>query len=385
MGVDIPPSISLGGVDLYWGAFLIVAVFTVLLVLGTKLSARVGNVFTLIKIAVVLFVIVVGFTYVKFENYAPFVPASEPTGGTGTADVLKQSFFGFLTGAAPAQYGTLGIFAGAALVFFAFIGFDVVATSAEEVKNPQKTLPRGIFGGLAVVTVLYILVSLALTGMVSYTQLAEAENPTLTTAFEAVGNTDAAKVIAFGSLVGLTTVIMVLLMGLSRVVLAMSRDGLLPRSLSKTSSTRATPVRLQIICGAGVALVAGLTNVDLLEEMINIGTLSAFVMVSLGILVLRKKRPDLKPAFRVPFGKVLPIVSAVLCLYLMTNLAVETWIFFAGWLVIGIAIYFAYGQRHSRLNEKFAGAKASVNGPAVKATEPAGQKVQDKDDEFTRI
>ena len=367
MGVDIPPSISLGGVDLYWGAFLIVAVFTVLLVLGTKLSARVGNIFTLVKIGVVLFVIVVGFTYVKFENYAPFVPTSEPTGGTGAADVMKQSFFAFLTGAAPAQYGTLGIFAGAALVFFAFIGFDVVATSAEEVKDPQKTLPRGIFGGLAVVTVLYILVSLALTGMVSYTQLAEAENPTLTTAFEAVGNTDAAKIIAFGSLVGLTTVIMVLLMGLSRVVLAMSRDGLLPRSLSKTSTIRATPVRLQIICGAAVALVAGLTNVDLLEEMINIGTLSAFVTVSIGVLVLRKKRPDLKPAFRVPFGKVLPIVSAVLCLYLMTNLAVETWIFFAIWLVIGVVIYFSYGQRHSRLNEKFAEAKASVNGPGDKS------------------
>ncbi|HSN36652.1 MAG TPA: amino acid permease [Arthrobacter sp.] len=373
MGVDIPPSISLGGVvDLYWGAFLIVAVFTVLLVLGTKLSARVGNIFTLIKIGVVLFVIVVGFSYVKFENYAPFVPTSEPTGGTGAADVMKQSFFGFLTGAAPAQYGTLGIFAGAALVFFAFIGFDVVATSAEEVKNPQKTLPRGIFGGLAVVTVLYILVSLALTGMVSYTELAKADNPTLTTAFEAVGNTDAAKIIAFGSLIGLTTVIMVLLMGLSRVVLAMSRDGLLPRALSKTSTIRATPVRLQIICGAAVAVVAGLTNVDLLEEMINIGTLSAFVTVSIGVLVLRKKRPDLKPAFQVPFGKVLPIVSAVLCLYLMTNLAVETWIFFAIWLLIGIVIYFSYGQRHSRLNEKFAEARASVNGPAAAPARVAG-------------
>lgn len=256
MGVEMPPSIQVAGVDLYWGgAFLIVAIFTVLLVLGgTKLSARVGNVFTLIKIAVVLFVIVVGFSYVKFSNYTPFIPASEPT-DSGAADVMKQSFFGFLTGAAPAQYGTLGVFAGAALVFFAFIGFDVVATSAEEVKNPQKTLPpRGIFGGLAVVTLLYILVSLALTGMVSYTQLAEVKNPpTLTTAFEAVGNTDAAKIIAFGSLVGLTTVIMVLLMGLSRVVLAMSRDGLLPRSLSKTSEKRSTPARLQIICGAAVA------------------------------------------------------------------------------------------------------------------------------------
>ncbi|UKA48845.1 amino acid permease [Arthrobacter sp. FW305-123] len=375
MGVEMPPSIQVAGIDLYWGAFLIVAIFTVLLVLGTKLSARVGNVFTLIKIAVVLFVIVVGFSYVKFSNYTPFIPASEPT-DSGVADVMKQSFFGFLTGAAPAQYGTLGVFAGAALVFFAFIGFDVVATSAEEVKNPQKTLPRGIFGGLAVVTLLYILVSLALTGMVSYTQLAEVKNPTLTTAFEAVGNTDAAKIIAFGSLVGLTTVIMVLLMGLSRVVLAMSRDGLLPRSLSKTSEKRSTPARLQIICGAAVALVAGVTKVDLLEEMINIGTLSAFVMVSLGILVLRKKRPDLKPAFRVPFGKVLPWVSAVLCFYLMTNLAVETWIFFAIWLVIGMAIYFAYGQRHSRLNEKLAEAKASVNG-ASGNHQPKGDEDED--------
>lgn len=379
MGVDMPPSFQVAGIDLYWGAFLIVAIFTVLLVLGTKLSARVGNVFTLIKIAVVLFVIVVGFSYVKFSNYTPFVPASQPTEASG-ADVLKQSFFGFLTGAVPAQYGTLGVFAGAALVFFAFIGFDVVATSAEEVKNPQKTLPRGIFGGLALVTLLYILVSLALTGMVSYTQLAEVKNPTLTTAFEAVGNTDAAKVIAFGSLVGLTTVIMVLLMGLSRVVLAMSRDGLLPRSLSKTSEKRSTPARLQIICGAAVAVVAGVTKVDLLEEMINIGTLSAFVMVSLGILVLRKKRPDLKPAFRVPFGKVLPWVSAVLCFYLMTNLAVETWIFFAIWLVIGMIIYFAYGQRHSRLNEKFAAARASVDGNAT-----TGRTKGDEDeDSFTR-
>lgn len=383
MGADVPPALSVGGVELYWGAFLIVAVFTVLLVMGTKLSARVGNIFTLVKIGVVLFVIVVGFTYVKIENYTPFVPAAEPTSG-GAADVLKQSFFGFLTGAAPAQYGTLGIFAGAALVFFAFIGFDVVATSAEEVRNPQKTLPRGIFAGLALVTLLYILVSLALTGMVSYTDLAAAENPTLTTAFEAVGNTTAAKVIAFGSLVGLTTVIMVLLMGLSRVVLAMSRDGLLPRSLSKTSDKRSTPVRLQVVCGAAVALVAGLTNVDLLEEMINIGTLSAFVVVSLGILVLRKKRPDLKPSFRVPFGKVLPLVSAVLCLYLMMNLAVETWIFFAGWLAIGIGVYFAYGQRHSRLNDRFAAASASVNGDRSVAAGRAGDAVPDDEDALTR-
>jgi basic amino acid/polyamine antiporter, APA family len=360
VGVKMPEAINVGGLDVYWGAFLIVAIFTVLLVLGTKLSARVGNVFTLIKIAVVLFVIIVGFFYIKAENYTPFVPQSVPSAGNAVEDVMKQSLFGFLTGAAPAQYGTLGIFAGAALVFFAFIGFDVVATSAEEVKNPQKTLPRGIFGGLALVTLLYILVSLALTGMVSYTDLAKAKNPTLTTAFEAVGNTDAAKIIAFGSLIGLTTVIMVLLMGLARVVLAMSRDGLLPRALSKTSDKRSTPARTQILCGVAVALVAGLTQVDILEEMINIGTLCAFVMVSIGILVLRRKRPDLRPAFRVPFGPVLPALSAVLCLYLMTNLAVQTWLFFLLWLVLGFAIYFAYGQRHSRLNERFTEAKEFV-------------------------
>lgn len=361
VGLDVPPSIQVGPVELVWGPFLIVAIFTALLVLGTKLSARVGNVITVIKIAVVLFVIVVGFFYVKAENYAPFVPPAVPAAGSGGTEVLKQSFFSFLTGAAPAQYGVFGVFGGAALVFFAFIGFDVVATSAEEVKNPQKTLPRGIFAGLAVVTLLYILVSLALTGMVPYTVLAQAEAPTLTTAFEAVGNTDAAKVIAFGSLVGLTTVIMVLLMGLARVVLAMSRDGLLPRALSVTSEKRSTPARLQIICGSAVALVAGLTKVDVLEEMINIGTLSAFVVVSLGIVVLRRKRPDLRAAFRVPFGKVLPIVSALLCLYLMTNLAVETWIYFAGWLVVGLVIYFAYGQRHSRLNERFATEREAVS------------------------
>ncbi|MDQ4488651.1 amino acid permease [Sinomonas sp. ASV486] len=359
-GLDVPPSIQFGPIELVWGPFLIVAVFTALLVIGTKLSARVANVFTVIKIAVVLFVIVVGFFYVKAENFAPFIPDAVAAKSAGGTEVLQQSLFSFLTGSAPAHYGLFGVFGGAALVFFAFIGFDVVATSAEEVKDPQRTLPRGIFGGLAIVTLLYILVSLALTGMVPYTVLAQAEAPTLTTAFEAVGNTDAAKVIAFGSLVGLTTVIMVLLMGLARVILAMSRDGLLPHALSVTSAKRSTPARVQIICGVAVALVAGLTKVDVLEEMINIGTLSAFVVVSLGIIVLRRKRPDLKPAFRVPFGKVIPIVSALLCLYLMTNLAVETWIYFAGWLVVGLLIYFTYGQRHSRLNERFAAERRAV-------------------------
>ena len=270
----------------------------------------------------------------------------------------SQSLLSWLTGAAPAKYGIAGVLSGAALVFFAFIGFDVVATSAEEVKNPQRTLPLGIFGGLALVTLLYIGVAFALTGMVPYTLLAEAENPSLATAFVAVGAGWAAQVISIGILVGLTTVIMVLLMGLSRVLLAMSRDGLLPRWLSVTSKTRKTPVRLQLICGAAVALLAGFTQVEILEEMINIGTLSAFVLVSLAVVVLRRTRPDLKRGYRVPFSPVLPIVSALLCFYLMLNLTTLTWVRFAVWLAIGTAIYFAYGRRHARVGHQDAAGEA---------------------------
>lgn len=362
-GIHLSATIDLGPVTMSWGPLLIVALFTVLLVLGTKLSATVGNVFTVIKIAVVLFVIAAGLFYFNADNITPFVPEAVPSAGNGTADVLQQSLFSFATGAAPAQYGVAGVLAGAALVFFAFVGFDVVATSAEEVKNPNKTLPRGIFAGLALTTLLYIGVSFALTGMVSYKDLAAVENPTLATAFAAVGNDGAASIIAVGSLIGLTTVVMVLLMGLTRVVLAISRDGLLPHSLSKVSAKRGTPVRITVVCGTLVALAAGFTRVDVLEEMINIGTLSAFVMVSLGILVLRRKRPDLKPAFRVPFGPVIPIVSALLCTYLMLNLAIETWMYFVVWLVIGVVIYFAYGRGHSRLNaEDVAENTASAEG-----------------------
>ncbi|WP_434994769.1 amino acid permease [Arthrobacter sp. Ld5] len=348
LDLDVPAEVSLLGLDLAWGPLLIVAVFTAVLIWGTKLSARVNSVFTVVKIGIVLFVIVVGFFYVDAANYTPFVPASEPAtdGGTGWAE---QPFLSFLSGATPAAFGFTGIISGAALVFFAFIGFDVVATSAEEVKNPSRTLPRGIFAGLAVVSVLYILVTLVVTGMVPYTELGASGAPSLATAFQLVGADWAAGVISVGSLIGLTTVIMVLLMGLARVIFALSRDGLLPRALSRTSDKHGTPARTQLLCGVVVALLAGFTQVEILAEMINIGTLSAFITVSLGIIVLRHRRPDLKAAFRVPFGKVIPIASALLCLYLMFNLATITWLFFAGWLVLGFAIYFAYGNRHSRL------------------------------------
>ncbi|CAM4184388.1 Amino acid permease [Comamonas aquatilis] len=350
-GLDVPSTIYLGPVAMEWGPFVIVAVFTALLMRGTKASAQVNNVFTLIKIAITLFVIVVGFTYMDVKNFTPFVPPAQPPAiGHGvTGDVWGQPMLAWLFGAQPSQYGWLGVISGASLVFFAFIGFDVVATSAEEVKEPQKTLPRGIFGGLALVTLLYILVTLALTGMVPYSELAKAENPSLATAFISVGANWAAQVIAVGVLMGLTTVVMVLLMGSARVLLALCRDGLLPRSWSVTSATRKTPVRLQLLVGVVIAVLAGFTKVELLEEMINIGTLSAFVLVSIGILVLRKKRPDLQSGYRVPLVPLVPVASALLCTYLMLNLTTLTWLRFMGWMAIGVLIYLAYGMRHSRL------------------------------------
>jgi APA family basic amino acid/polyamine antiporter len=199
------------------------------------------------------------------------------------------------------------------------------------------------------VTLLYILVTLALTGMVPYTELAKAENPSLATAFISVGANWAAQVIAVGVLMGLTTVVMVLLMGSARVLLALCRDGLLPRSWSVTSARRKTPVRLQLLVGVVVAGLAGFTKVELLEEMINIGTLSAFVLVSIGVLVLRKKRPDAGAGYRVPLVPVLPVLSALLCFYLMLNLTTLTWLRFMGWMALGLLIYMAYGMRHSRL------------------------------------
>ncbi len=345
-GVDIPTTLHLGPVDLEWGPVLIVAIFTTLLAIGTKLSTRINSIFTIIKVGITLFVIVVGFFYVRAENYTPFIPPSQPA---ESPSGLHQPLFAFLTGLEPSMYGVVGLLSGAALVFFAFIGFDVVATTAEETKNPQRAVPRGILGGLAIVTVLYILITVVVTGMVSYKDLAASGSPSLTTAFVLVGADWAGKIISIGILVGLTSVIMVLLLGLTRIVFSMSRDGLLPRSVSRTSPRYHTPVRLQVGVGIVVALIAGLSRVELLEEMINIGTLSAFVLVSFGVPLLRRSRPDLKRGFRVPWSPVLPIIAGVACLWLMTNLTTLTWLRFAAWLVVGIVFYATYSYRHSRI------------------------------------
>ena len=355
--LNVPTTLHLGAVDFDWGPVLIVAVFTTLLALGTKLSSRVNSIFTIIKIAIVMFVIIVGLFFIEPKNFTPFVPPAQE--GVAAGSAWTQSLFSWLSGAEPSMYGVFGILSGAALVFFAFIGFDVVATSAEETVNPKRTVPRGIIMGLAIVTVLYLLVSIVITGMTSYKDLAALESPSLASAFELVGATWAAKVISVGSLVGLTTVVMVLLLGLARIVFSMSRDGLLPRSLSVTSARRGTPARTQIVMGAIVALIAGFTKVEVLGDMINIGTLSAFVLVSVGVPVLRRTRPDLKRAFTVPLSPWLPWISALACLWLMLNLSTETWVRFGVWLVIGFAIYFGYSRRNSVVGKRLAAEDAA--------------------------
>ncbi len=344
---------DLGPLTLDWGALLIIGVLTLLLAMGTKLSANFSAAVTAIKVSVVLLVVVVGAFYIKTANYTPFIPPAQDTSDT------EQSVFSLLTGAGGSTYGWYGLLAGASIVFFAFIGFDVVATTAEETKNPQRDVPRGILATLAIVTVLYVAVSIVLSGMVHYTQLADEAggHANLATAFKANGVTWAAEVISIGALAGLTTVVMVLMLGQTRVLFAMSRDGLLPRRLARTGS-HGTPVRITVLVGVLIALAASVFPIGKLEEMVNVGTLFAFALVSAGVIILRRTRGDLHRDFRVPWVPALPVAAILACLWLMLNLTLLTWIRFAVWMVIGIAIYFSYGRRRSVLAGRIAEASA---------------------------
>ncbi|GAC58420.1 putative amino acid transporter [Gordonia hirsuta DSM 44140 = NBRC 16056] len=328
-----------------WGAVLLIGVLTALLVAGTKLSSMVSLVITAIKVAVVLLVIVVGAFYISPKNYSPYIPPAEATDGADAATGLHQTLFSLMTGAGGSNYGWYGLLAAASLVFFAFIGFDIVATTAEEARNPQKDLPRGILGSLAIVTVLYVGVTLVLTGMVRYTEL-RGEATTLATAFGLHGITWAQWLIVIGALSGLTTVVMVMLLGQTRVGFAMARDGLFPRGLAKTGR-RGTPVRITVLIGVVSGFLAAFLPMGELEEMVNIGTLFAFVLVSVGVVVLRRTRPDLTRGFRVPWVPLVPILSVLACLWLMLNLTALTWYRFLAWMALGFVVYLAYGMRHS--------------------------------------
>ena len=350
IGWNINTNIANGSFNFDVAPLIIVAFFTALLVLGTKIGARVDGALTVLKIAIVLFVVVVGFFYIKADNFTPFIPPSEPAASSdsGVSAVMNQPLWQWATGMTPSIYGVAGIISGAALVFFAFLGFDVVATTSEEAINPKRNVPLGIGVGMGLIIVLYTLVAIVTTGMVSYKDLAKQASPSLATAFEMVGANWAAKIISFGIVIGLATVVMVLLLGLTRVVFAMSRDGLLPRGLSHTGK-HGTPVRLQVIVGVVMALIAACSDVDVLADMVNIGTLSAFTLVAISVPIMRRKRPDLKRTFRMPGNPWIPILIALANVWLMLNLSVLTWIRFVVWLLVGFAIYFGYGYRHACL------------------------------------
>ncbi|MFG2149601.1 amino acid permease [Streptomyces sp. NPDC048696] len=326
-------------------AAALVLILTAILVLGMKLSARVTSVVVAIKVTVVLIVIIAGAFFIKSENYTPFIPKSQPQTAGGS---LKAPLVELIFGYAPTNFGVMGIFTAASVVFFAFIGFDIVATAAEETKNPQRDMPRGILGSLFICTVLYVAVSIVVTGMQHYSKLSI--DAPLADAFKSTGHPFFGGVISFGAAVGLTTVCMILLLGQTRVFFAMSRDGLLPRFFSRVHPRFRTPHRPTILLGSLIAVLAGFTSLSELAELVNIGTLFAFVVVAISVIILRRTRPDLPRAFRTPLVPLVPILSVAASLWLMLNLPAETWIRFGIWMAIGFVVYFLYGRSHSRVN-----------------------------------
>ncbi|MDR1806748.1 MAG: amino acid permease [Propionibacteriaceae bacterium] len=351
----IPDAIAYGanGADVGFNvdlmAMLLVLLLGTLMVLGIKESMRVNLALVSLKLFIVVFVIVAGIGFIDRANWTPFVPASSapPADVPQAGSTLAQPLLQWLLGLEPSSYGVMGIFSGAALVFFAYLGFDIVATTAEEAKNPRRDLPIGIIASLVVCTVLYCAVALVVTGMVSYEDITQ--SAALANAFAYHGQTWMAVIISAGAVAGLTTVVLTTLTGATRMVFAMGRDNLLPLRLATVHPRFRTPYVAGSLVTLACALVTGLTPVGVLEEMVNIGTLSAFVLVSIAVWVLRHKRPDLPRPFRVAGLPVIASLAVVVCAYLMLNLAIETWLRFLVWLAVGFALYFLYSVRHARV------------------------------------
>jgi APA family basic amino acid/polyamine antiporter len=310
-------------------AMVLIAILTALLVVGIKESARFNNIVVYVKVAIVLAVIFFGFKYVNTANWHPFIP--ENTGEFG-------------------KFGWSGIVRGAGVIFFAYIGFDAVSTAAQEAKNPQRDLPIGILGSLAICTVLYILMALVMTGIAHYTEL-NVPHPVFV-AIEKAGPSLKwlTYFINIGAIAGLASVVLVMLMGQPRIFYSMSRDGLLPPLFGRVHPKYRTPHIATIVTGIVALLIAGLFPIGLLGELVSIGTLLAFVIVCGGILVLRSKQPELHRPFRTPWVPVVPILGILICGYMMYGLPVDTWLRLAIWMALGLAIYFLYGRSHSKLN-----------------------------------
>jgi APA family basic amino acid/polyamine antiporter len=321
LGITIPKALTVspfaGGI-VNLPALVIILLVTGLLILGTSESTIVNNIIVGIKLAVILFFLIVGVGHVNPANWQPFLP-----------------------------FGVGGIFRGASIIFFAYIGFDQISTSAEETKNPSRDLPIGIFVSLLVCTVLYIAVTAVLTGAVSYTKL-DVASP-VSHALVLLGLNVAGSIIAIGAICGLTTVLIVLLYGQSRIFFSMSRDGLLPGLFARVHPRLRTPYLSTLVVGVVVALVAGFIPIDVVAELTNIGTLAAFVLVAVGVLVLRRTQPELKRGYRVPFVPWLPIISVIASGVLIVSLPWITLLRFVIWLALGFIVYFLYSRRKSHL------------------------------------
>ncbi|HEY6088290.1 MAG TPA: amino acid permease [Gemmatimonadaceae bacterium] len=300
-------------------AFAIVALITWLLMLGVRESARANNILVAIKLIVLALFIVMGAQHINAVNYHPFAPN-----------------------------GFTGIHQGAAIVFFAYIGFDAISTAAEETKNPQRNLPIGILGGLAICTVIYIVIGAVLTGMVPYTELGKSADP-LAFALKSTGMTSIAKIVALGAVFSMAAVLLVFQYGQPRIFFAMARDGLLPHWASKVHGKYRTPYITTILTGIFVALWSLIGDAGETYDLTNIGTLFAFALVCIGVIVLRYTDPERGRPFRVPFVHVVGIVGALLCVFIMRGLPRLAWARFGWWLLIGAVLYVLYGFRHSTL------------------------------------
>ncbi|MFN8671846.1 MAG: amino acid permease [Candidatus Sericytochromatia bacterium] len=343
LGIALPPALinspytydinkgwSSTGAILNLPAVLIVLLMTVLLVRGIKESTTFNNIAVAIKVTVICLFILFGFSYVNPANWTPFIPEY----------------------VAPGQFGWSGIFSAAGIIFFAYIGFDAVSTASQEAKNPQRDMPIGIMGSLAICTVLYILVALVMTGLTKYTNLNVASP--ISTAVDAAGDglRWLSTPIKLGAISGLSSVILVLLMGQPRIFFTMAKDGLLPSVFSKLHPKYQTPYISTIVTGLVCAVVAGLFPIGILGELVSIGTLLAFTFVCFSIIWLRKTKPEIDRPFKTPLVPLVPILGAAGCIYQMVFLPFDTWIRLFVWLVIGMIIYFTYGAKNSKLNQE---------------------------------
>jgi basic amino acid/polyamine antiporter, APA family len=356
IGLGLPQSLLHGPFDATPGIANLPAIGLVgglvwLLASGAKMSARANEIMVFIKLAAVALFIGVALFHINAANWTPFIPPTEiiPGGTTGFSWNMKliealTNLFGGGDQAAT-RFGVPGIFGGAAIIFFAYLGFDAVSTSAEETANPQRDLPIGIIGSLVICTVLYIIVSGLLTGIVSYTEL-NVPSP-VAFALLKIGQNWAAGFISLGAIAGLTTVCLVMYYGLTRLVYAIARDGLLPRSLATLSEKSRSPIRIIYFTGAIMMFMSGFVSLGNLASLTNFATLAAFVVVCAGVLMLRKSRPDLPRPFLTPGYPFVPILGIAVCGYLMLNLSLTTWVAFAGWMAIGLVIYFGYSYSHS--------------------------------------